>query len=83
MEENIIMEENMIAIRDSKTICVNFAWPKDIDENLKHKIKFIINECNESLAENKSKNEIKQLLLKHKHRNNIHEYGKQQNEQTT
>ena len=38
---------------------------------------------NESLAENKIKNEIEQLLLKYKHGNNIHEYEKQQNEQAT
>ena len=38
---------------------------------------------NESSAENKIKNETEQLLLKYKHGNNIHEYGKQQNEQAT
>ena len=39
---------------------------------------------NESLAgENKKiKNEIEQLLLKYKHGNNIHEHGKQQNEES-
>ena len=31
------------------------------------------------LAENKIKNEIEQLVLKHKHRNDIHEHRKQQN----
>ena len=36
------MEENMIVIRDSKSFCFNFDWPKDADENLKHKIEFII-----------------------------------------
>ena len=35
-------------------------------------------ESNESLAENKMKNEIEQLLLKYKHTNNIHEGRKQQ-----
>ena len=35
---------------------------------------------NESLAVNKIKEEIKQLLLKYKYGNNIHEHGKQQNE---
>ena len=48
----------MIVIRDPKT----FDWPKDIDESLKHEIEFII-KSNESLAENKIKNEIEQLLL--------------------
>ena len=28
----------------------------------------------------KQKNEIEELLLKYKHRNDIHEHGKQQNE---
>ena len=77
MEENIIMEENMIMIRDSKTFCFNFDWPKDVDENLKHEIEFIIN-SNESLAEIIVKNKIEQLLLKYNHRNNIREHGKQQ-----
>ena len=32
------MEENMIVIRDPKTLCFKFDWPKDVDENLKHEI---------------------------------------------
>ena len=32
---------------------------------------------NESLAENKLKNEIEQILSKYKHGNNIHEHRKQ------
>ena len=51
----------MIAIRDLKTFCFDFDFPKNVDENLKDEI------------------EIEQLLLKEKHRNNIHEHGKQQN----
>ena len=39
---------------------------KDVDENLKHDIEFVIR-SNESLAENKIKNKIEQLLLKYKH----------------
>ena len=31
MEENIIMKENIIVIRDPKTFCFNFDWPKDVD----------------------------------------------------
>ena len=69
----------MIVIRDPKTFCFNFDQPKDVDENLKHKIEFII-QSNESLTENKIKNKIQQLFLKYKHGNNIHELGKQQNE---
>ena len=69
------MEENMVVIRDIKTSCFNFDWPKDVDENLKYEIEFIIKR-NESLAENKIKMETEQSLLKYKHGNNIHEYGK-------
>ena len=60
----IIMDKNMIVIRDPKTFCFNFDLPKDVDENLKHEIEFII-KSNESLAENKLKSEIEQLLLKY------------------
>ena len=73
----VIMEENMIVIRDQKTLCFNFGWPKDVDENLKHEIEFIIKR-NESLPENKIKNEIEQLFLKYKHGDNIHKHRKQQ-----
>ena len=66
----IIMEENMIVIRDPKTFYLDFDWPKNVDENLKYEIEFII-KSNESLAENKTKNEIKLLMLKHKLGNNI------------
>ena len=44
---------------------------------MKHEFEFIIKN-NESLAENKIKNEIEQLLLKYKHGNNIYEHRKQQ-----
>ena len=79
MEENTIMEENMIVIRDPKTFCFNFDLPKDVDENLKREIEFIIKN-NESLAKIIIKNEIEKLLLKYKHGNNIDEHEKQQNE---
>ena len=69
----------MIVIRDPKFFYFHFDWPRDVDENLKHEIEFII-KSNESLPENKI-NEIKQLLLKYKHGNDIH--WKQQNEWTT
>ena len=65
------MKENTIVVRDPKTFYFHFDWPKNVDENLNHKIKFII-KCNESLAENKIKNETEQLLSKYKHGNNIH-----------
>ena len=73
------MEENLIAIRDLKTFCFNFDLPKDIDKNLKHEVEFILN-SNKSLAQNKIKREIEQLLIEYKHGKNIHEHGKQQNE---
>ena len=61
-----------------KTFHFGSDWPKDVDENLKHKIEFIV-KSNESLAENKIKNEIEQLLSKHNHGNNIHVRWKQIN----
>ena len=64
--------------RSHITLCFTFDWAKDVDQNLKHEIEFII-KSNESLAEDKIKNEIKPLLLKYKHGNNIHENRKQQN----
>ena len=76
------MEENKIVIRDPKTFYSDFDWSKNVDENLKHDINFII-KSNESLAKNKTKNENEQLLLKYRHGNNIHEHRKQQNEWTT
>ena len=54
MKGNIIMEENMIAIRDPKTCSFNFNWPKDVDEDLNHEIEIIIKRS-ESLAESKTK----------------------------
>ena len=50
----IVMEKSMSAKRDRKTFYFYFDWPKDVDENLKHKIQFII-KSNEFLAENKIK----------------------------
>ena len=66
----------MIVIRDPKTFYFDFDWPEDVDENLAHKIEFIL-KSNESLAENKIRKEIEQLLLKYKHGKDIHEHGKQ------
>ena len=69
----------MVVIRESKTFYFDFDWPKDVDENLKHNILFII-KSNQFLVKNKLKNEIDQLLLKYNHGKNIHEHEKQQNE---
>ena len=65
----------MTVIGDPKT----FDQSKDFDNNLNHEIKLIV-KSNGSVAENKIKNETEQLLPKYKHRNGIHEHGKQQNE---
>ena len=69
----------MIVIREPKNFHFNFDWLKDVDENLKQEIEFII-KSNESVDEKKIKNGIEQLLLKCKHGNDTHEHGKQQNE---
>ena len=69
----------MIEIRGPKTSCFSLDWPKDVDKNLKHKIEFVI-KSNESLTENKIKNENEELMLQYKPGNDIHEHGKRQNE---
>ena len=74
-----IVGETIIVIRDPKTFCFNLDWPIVVDENVKHEIEFMIKN-NESLAKNKIRNDIEQLLLKYKHGNSIHKHGKQQNE---
>ena len=69
------MEQILVVIRDPKTFSLNFDWPGCVDENFKHEIEFIIR-SNKSLADNKIKNEIEQLLLKFKHGNNLPEHSK-------
>ena len=73
------MKEDIMVIRDPKAFYFDFDWRKDVDENLKHEVKFITKN-NEFLVGNKIRNEFEQLLLKYKHRNHIHENEKQQNE---
>ena len=53
----------MNIMKDPKNFSFNFDWPKDVDENLNYEIEFIIKR-NQSLAENKIKNETEQLFLK-------------------
>ena len=36
----------MIVVRDTKTFSFDFDWTKDVDENLKHKIEYIIKSNN-------------------------------------
>ena len=59
------MEQNMIVIRD---LYFHLDWPKNVDENLKHEIEFMI-----------IKNEMEQLT-QYNHGINIHEHRKQQKE---
>ena len=40
------MEENMIVTRDFKTFYFNFDFPKNVDENFKRQIEFIIKTMN-------------------------------------
>ena len=67
----------MNVIRDLKAFYFDFHWPKDIDDNLKHEIEFVI-KSNEFLAEKKIKKEIT-IFVQYKHGNNVHEHRKQQN----
>ena len=60
----------MAVIRELKTFYFDFNQPRDADKNLKHEIEFII-KSNEFLADKKIYNEIKQLLSKYKHGNDI------------
>ena len=60
----------MVLMRDPRTFYFDFDWPKEVDENLKHEIKFII-KSNKYLAENKIRTEIEQLLSKYNHGNDI------------
>ena len=71
------MEKNMIVIRDPKAFCFNFDWPRYAKKNSKHEIEFIM-KSNGYFFKNEMKNGFEELLLKYKHRNNIHEHRKQQ-----
>ena len=75
----MIMEENVIVIRDPKTFSFNFNLPKDVDENLRCETEYII-KSNESSVEIIMKNEVDLLidLIKIKHGSNIHQYRKLQ-----
>ena len=48
------MEENVIVIRDTKKFCFNLDFSKDVNENLKYEIVFII-KSNESVTKSKLK----------------------------
>ena len=55
----IIMKENMVVIIDLKNFYFDFDLTKDVDENLKYEIEFIV-KSNKYLDENKIKSEIEQ-----------------------
>ena len=55
--QSLIIEKNMVVIRDPKKFCFNFDWPKNFDENLKYEAEFII-KSNEFLAKNKTKKRL-------------------------
>ena len=63
----------MVVIREPQNFYFNFDWPKKVDENLKHEMKFII-KSNGVLAENRIKKEIEQLLSRCKHEYNINKH---------
>ena len=50
----MLLERNMIVIRDSKTFSFNFDLRKDVEENLRDEIEFII-KSNEALTDYKKK----------------------------
>ena len=58
----------MIVTKDPKTFCFNFDFPKDVDQNLKCEIEFIIKR-NEGLAGNKIKKEIQKTEKQVNHLN--------------
>ena len=63
----------LVKTTQPKTFC--FHLPKDVDNNLEHETNSIIKH-NELLAEHTIKNEVRQLISKFKHGNDIHEHGK-------
>ena len=68
--EVIIKNNRLVIITEPKDI--HFDLPKDIGNNSKHEIYFII-KYNEFLAEHTIKIKISQLLSKYKHGNDIHD----------
>ena len=66
----------MAVCNNSRTKTVHFDLPKDVGNNLKHEIDFIIKH-NECLAEHVIKKKWCQLLFKYKHGKDIHEHVKQ------
>ena len=68
-----IDSNKLVIITEPKAI--HFDLSKDVDNNLKHEIDFIIKH-NELLAEHAIKNWINQLLSKYKHANDFCKHRK-------
>ena len=60
----------------TETKTFHFDLPKDLGNNLKHEIDFIIKH-KEFLADQTMENKISRLLSKYKYENDIHKHGKQ------
>ena len=67
----------LIITTEPKNFCLNL--PKVADDNVEQEIDCFIKN-NELLAEHTIKNELRQILSKYKHGNDIHEHGKNQTE---
>ena len=65
----VIIKDKLIIISEPNAI--QFDWPKDLCNDLKHEIDFIIKQ-NEFLTENTIKIKDSWLLSKYKHGNDIH-----------
>ena len=64
----------LVITTETKTF--HFDLPKDVGNNLKHEIDFIIKH-KEFLADQTMENKISRLLSKYKYENDIHKHGKQ------
>ena len=73
----IILGDNKLVITESKTFHLDLR--NDAGIGLKRKIYSIIKH-NQRLVEHTIKSEVRQLLSKYKHGNDIHEHGIQQND---
>ena len=66
-------------IEELRILYFDFDFSKDVGKNLQHETESMT-KSNKSLAQDKIKSHIEQLLYKYKHGNNIYEQGTQQNE---
>ena len=66
-------------IEELRILYFDFDFSKDVGKNLQHETESMT-KSNKSLAQDKIKSHIEQLLYKYKHGNNIYEQGNQQNE---